>query len=151
MTRSGFWPAIGRVAVAVAAALTVAVVFDVPVQVQGGKTMTTEDDFRRAFKDLSNWGRWGQDDELGAANLITPAKRKAAAALVREGLAISMAHDIFQEDVSDGRGHLERTVVSARPGGAADKYAFSGTYHGSIFSHLDAMNCHQLLHGKGYH
>src|SRR6476620_1205298 len=101
MTKFGLWPVIGRVAVAVVAALTVAVVFDVPVQVQGGKTMTTEEDFRRAFKDVSNWGRWGQDDELGAANLITPAKRKSAAALVREGLAISLAHDIFQEDVVD--------------------------------------------------
>jgi hypothetical protein len=28
------------------------------------------------MKELSNWGRWGADDELGAANLITPAKRK---------------------------------------------------------------------------
>src|SRR6202521_5253566 len=82
----------------------------------------------RWMQELSNWGRWGKDDELGAANLITPAKRKAAAGLVREGLAISLAHDIFQEDVPDGNGHLERTVVGARPGGASDKYAFTGTY-----------------------
>ena len=27
-------------------------------------------------KELSNWGRWGADDQLGALNLITPAKRK---------------------------------------------------------------------------
>ena len=26
--------------------------------------------FRRAMKELSNWGRWGELDELGAANLI---------------------------------------------------------------------------------
>jgi kynurenine formamidase len=151
MTRSGLWPVVGRMAVAVAAALAVAAVFDVRVQVQGSKTMTTEEDFRRAFKELSNWGRWGQEDELGAANLITPAKRKAAAALVREGLAISMAHDIFQEDVVDGRGHLQRTLAGPpRPGGASDVYAFTGTYHGSIFSHMDAINCHQMLDGKGY-
>jgi len=150
MTRFGLWPVIGRMAVAVAAALTVAVVLNVPVHVQGGKTMTTEEDFRRAFKELSNWGRWGQDDELGAANLVTPAKRKAAAALVREGVAISLAHDIFQEEVSDGRGHLQRTLAGVRPGGASDVYAFTGTYHGSIFSHMDAINCHQMLDGKGY-
>src|SRR5436190_12770573 len=42
---------------------------------------------------LSNWGRWGKDDELGAVNLITPAKRKQAAALVREGVSISLAKD----------------------------------------------------------
>ena len=31
--------------------------------------------------ELSNWGRWGDDDQLGALNLITPEKRKQAAAL----------------------------------------------------------------------
>ena len=29
--------------------------------------------------ELSNWGRWGKQDQLGAINLITPAKRKQAA------------------------------------------------------------------------
>jgi kynurenine formamidase len=114
------------------------------------KTIATEEEFRQAMKDLSNWNRWGPDDELGAANLITPAKRKQAAALVKEGLPVSMEHPIFQEDVLDGSGHLERTVVSARPGGTSDKYAFTGSYHGSIFSHLDAINCHMLDAGKGY-
>jgi kynurenine formamidase len=119
-------------------------------QMQTRKTMTTEEDFMRATKELSNWGRWGKDDELGAANFITPAKRKQAAALVKEGIAVSMAHDIFQEEVIDGRGHLERKVLNARPGGASDQYAFVGTYHGSIYSHLDAVNCHQMKDGKGY-
>src|SRR6476660_8105426 len=122
----------------------------VSTQVQTRKPLTTEEDFNRATKELSNWGRWGADDELGAANLITPAKRKQAAALVKEGLPISLAHDIFQEEQPDGRGHLERKVVSARPGGASDQYAFVGTYHGSTFSHLDAINCHQMINGKGY-
>ena len=45
-------------------------------------TIANEADYHRALKELSNWGRWGNDDELGAANLITPAKRKQAAALV---------------------------------------------------------------------
>ena len=117
---------------------------------QGSKSMATEDDFKRAMQDVSNWGRWGQDDELGAANLITPAKRKQAAALVKEGLTISMAHNIFQEDVPDGFGHLERTMARVRPTGTSDKYAFTSTYHGSIISHIDAINCHVMVDGKGY-
>ena len=28
-------------------------------------TIATEADFNRALKELSNWGRWGNDDELG--------------------------------------------------------------------------------------
>jgi len=35
--------------------------------------LANEEDYHRALKELSNWGRWGADDELGAANLITPA------------------------------------------------------------------------------
>ena len=65
-------------------------------------SLTTEADFLRAMEELSNWGRWGADDGLGAANFITPAKRKAAAALVTEGLSISLAHDVIQEDAVDG-------------------------------------------------
>jgi len=36
----------------------------------------------RWMQELSNWGRWGKDDQLGTVNLITPAKRKAAAGQV---------------------------------------------------------------------
>ncbi len=54
--------------------------------------MASDADFRRAMKDLSNWGRWGADDELGAANLITPAKRKQALALATEGVPVSVEH-----------------------------------------------------------
>ena len=114
------------------------------------KTIATEAEFHQAMKDLSNWGRWGPDDVLGAANFITNAKRKQAAGLVKEGISVSMEHPIFQEDVIDGNGHLERTVVSLRPTGTSDKYAFTGSYHGSIVSHLDAINCHMLEDGKGY-
>src|SRR5947208_13188980 len=45
----------------------------------------TREIFDQWMTELSNWGRWGKEDELGAVNLITAAKRKQAAALVREG------------------------------------------------------------------
>src|SRR5262245_37811940 len=35
----------------------------------------------RWMTELSNWGRWGKEDQLGTLNLITSAKRKQAAAL----------------------------------------------------------------------
>jgi len=41
---------------------------------------------RILVQEVSNWGLWGNDDELGAANLITPAKRKQALALAKEAL-----------------------------------------------------------------
>jgi len=48
------------------------------------RTPTTADEFDTYFKQVSNWGRWGATDERGAANLITEAKGKQAAAHLME-------------------------------------------------------------------
>jgi kynurenine formamidase len=112
--------------------------------------LRTEADFHRAMQELSNWGRWGDDDELGAANFITPATRKAAAALVTEGISVSLAHDVIQEDAVDGGTYLDRKVLRVSETGAADRYQYTGTYHGTIHSHLDSVACHVMYEGKGY-
>ena len=38
----------------------------------------TKEDIDRWMTELSNWGRWGKDDQAGTVNLITNAKRKQA-------------------------------------------------------------------------
>jgi kynurenine formamidase len=113
-------------------------------------TLANEADYLRAMKELSNWGRWGKDDELGAANLITPAKRKQASALVTEGVAVSLAHDVVQEHAADAPNILERTLNPVLPTGTADRYQYTGTYHGIVHSHLDSVDCHMMVDGKGY-
>jgi kynurenine formamidase len=113
-------------------------------------TIATEADYNRALKELSNWGRWGNDDELGAANLITTAKRKQALALAKEGQPISMAHDVVQEKAADAPNILERTLGAVTATGTTDRYQYTGTYHGVIHSHLDAVDCHIMVDGKGY-
>src|SRR4051794_21038303 len=40
-------------------------------------------DLRTLLAEISNWGRWGADDERGTLNLLTPARTLAAARLVR--------------------------------------------------------------------
>jgi kynurenine formamidase len=112
--------------------------------------IATEEDFRRAMKELSNWGKWGADDELGAANFITPAKRKQALALAKEGVTISLAHDVAQEKAADAPNILERRLVSVSPSVTLDQYQYTGSYHGVVHSHLDAINCHIMFEGKGY-
>src|SRR5438132_7631750 len=119
-------------------------------QTSARQAIATEADFRRAMKELSNWGRWGNDDELGAANLITPAKRKQALALAKEGVPISLAHDVAQEKAADAPFILERTLNEVTPTGTTDRYQYTGTYHGVIHSHLDAVDCHVMVEGKGY-
>src|ERR1700704_20448 len=96
-------------------------------------TMANEADFHRAMKEISNWGRWGKDDELGAANLITPAKRKQAIATVKEGVTISLAHDAFQEIALDAPTKVDRVLTNVGPNGGGDKYNLTGGYHGYTF------------------
>jgi kynurenine formamidase len=138
----------GALLMSAAIALSLAVGWGAAVvRSQSRPGIATEDDFRRAMKELSNSGRWGKDDELGASNFITPATRKRAAALVKEGLAISLAHPVVQEGPGT---RLERTLLNVSATGSADKYALTGTYHGSTFTHMDAVDCHVMWEGKGY-
>ena len=46
---------------------------------------------RRLGRELSNWGRWGADDQRGTLNFITPDRVLAACNLPRRGLVISCA------------------------------------------------------------
>ena len=51
------------------------------------------EDYERWMTELSNWGRWGKDDEFGAANLVTATKRKQALALAKTGETVSLSHN----------------------------------------------------------
>jgi hypothetical protein len=50
-------------------------------------------DFRRAADDVRNWGRWGDDDEIGTLNFITAEKVAEAAGCVKKGSVISLGGD----------------------------------------------------------
>ena len=88
--------------------LFLAVVLPAPGFAQDVPT-TTAADIQEWMSSLSNWGRWGEDDQLGALNLITPEKRKAAAALVRDGVSISLAHPLITETTPDNPNPRHRT------------------------------------------
>jgi kynurenine formamidase len=52
----------------------------------------------------SNWGRWGDDDEHGTLNFITPGRLLAACALPRAGKVISCALNFDQRGPQTGVG-----------------------------------------------
>ena len=112
-------------------------------------------DVERLMDELSNWGRWGPDDQLGAANLITPEKRLAALALATEGVTVSLAHRVLKDEADDVPlpfGHRmlgvpDEEARSAFFGGVSDNYQVS--YHGYSHSHIDSL-CHILHKGQMY-
>src|SRR5688572_12995628 len=65
------------------------------------------------MKTLSNWGRWGDDDERGTLNLITPEKRHAAAASVTEGVTVSCALPITYATTPDQPSPTRRYMLSS--------------------------------------
>jgi kynurenine formamidase len=107
----------------------------------------TQADMERWKKDLSNWGRWGKDDEKGTLNLITAAKRRQAAALVRDGFAVSLARDADTEKSVDNPQPYEQVMTNVRATGSGDRIAVS--FHGYAHTHLDALG-HHFLDGKLY-
>ncbi|WP_433273846.1 cyclase family protein [Pseudonocardia xinjiangensis] len=65
---------------------------------------TWDEDILGYLKNLSNWGRWGDDDRLGTLNLITKDVRIAAARTVRDGTAVSLSCNLDPQS-SDPREH----------------------------------------------
>ena len=72
------------------------------------------------YKSENNWGRWGQQDQLGALNLITPAKRTQAAALVQSGETVSCARPITTEITPDISFQVQRYMVDSGEGRDTD-------------------------------
>jgi kynurenine formamidase len=110
----------------------------------------TTADVETMMTSLSNWGRWGKDDELGTLNLITPKKRIQAARLVRSGVSVSMAHDVVKVRMDDStpfEHEVIRGATSGDVGGVGDRYSVK--YHGFTHTHIDAL-CHIFYRGKMY-
>ena len=61
-----------------------------------GRTFTKADT-EHYLRERNNWGRWGDDDEMGTINLITPEKRVQAASLVRAGRSVSLSRPFPKE------------------------------------------------------
>jgi kynurenine formamidase len=109
--------------------------------------VVTNADVTKWMTELSNWGRWGKDDQKGTLNLITPEKRKEAMRLVRDGISVSLAHSVDKEKAADSPRPLGQQMTLDSGGHAMDLYTV--WYHGSVITHIDAL-CHYSIDGKLY-
>jgi len=102
------------------------------------------------FKELNNWGRWGDADQRGTVNLITPAKRAAAQSLIRTGRTVSLARDLGPQPAL----MYHATFPSQRERADVVLDRFDLVYHGFSVTHVDAL-CHvgwdgQLYNGRPF-
>jgi len=102
----------------------------------------TKQQVRSYLKERRNWGRWGDNDQRGAINLITPEKRARAATLVRSGRIVSLSRDVPTAPGRDNpmpAQHFMRIMSNGQGGAALDYYGL--VYHGYVTTHIDAL-CH---------
>ena len=57
----------------------------------------TRQDIYDTAKTLSNWGRWGDDDQIGTLNNVTPEDIVAAASLIKTGKTFALGLDLKQK------------------------------------------------------
>src|SRR3984957_10348751 len=119
---------------------------DAAAQGSPARPLVSEAQFEAWQTELSNWGRWGKDDQLGTLNLITPAKRMAALALVKEGVPVSLSTNGFIEKAVDVPCPLEWAMTSATETGATDRVAFP-CIHGAASTHIDSL-AHTFFRNK---
>ena len=109
------------------------------------------------FESLKNWGRWGDDDERGALNHLTPERSAAAAALVRDGRSVSLARNLptqaSPENPSPAHHHMlasgDALDANGIPGYEAARDYVGSDVHGLAVTHVDALS-HMFVRGQMY-
>ena len=96
------------------------------------RRVPTKEEVLGYLKEDRNWGRWGDDDQLGAVNMVTPEKRAAAARLVRTGRAVALCREFPKTPVPNNPTpaihYMKRRVRGETGGLATDFYGIA--YHG---------------------
>jgi kynurenine formamidase len=115
----------------------------------------TAAEFRALFQTVSNWGRWGANDERGTLNELGADRIVAAANLVRTGETVTLSHPLNTEKRIDNPNpavHQMTLLHDVDIGFGALRFAmdYIGVdYHHDTHSHVDAL-CHVALDGTLY-
>jgi kynurenine formamidase len=113
----------------------------------------TEEQVTALFQEVSNWGKWGEQDQRGTLNYLTPEHRKRGLACAQDGIAVSCATPI-PSGISPANRNPVLHMLSggdlapAHGQGIATDYLGIAT-HGPASTHLDAL-CHVFHDGRMY-
>ena len=96
------------------------------------------------FSTLSNWGRWGENDELGTLNYIQHRQLADAVALIREGTAVGCQRQISANPVPAFPREAQRLMVSTGESAPKQGEGFASEwltlhFHGTSITHVDSL------------
>ncbi len=86
------------------------------------------EDFRSIGRRLSNWGRWGKNDERGTTNFITPERLVEAARLIRTGKVFDLGIPFGSDGTQSGAGGRINPILLVSETGE-DQSQFPGAFH----------------------
>ncbi|HEX7460043.1 MAG TPA: cyclase family protein [Acidimicrobiales bacterium] len=117
----------------------------------------TTEELDTLFASLTSWSRWGADDQRGALNHLTDARRVAATRLVATGETVSLAHDLATDPVPESPQPVQHHMLAS--GDALDSNGIAGyeaardhlalDVHGLWTTHVDALS-HMFVRGQMY-
>ena len=122
--------------------------------------IVSEDEVLDYFVSLSNWNRWGRDDELGTLNFLSNENTRRAASLVRDGCTVSCARTVMFEPGPDVNATPMHFMVESGEGWASDNKLtnvsnqgatdfFGMIFHGYTITHIDTP-AHCFWKGEMY-
>jgi kynurenine formamidase len=119
--------------------------FDVP----------TTSELDAMYASLKNWRRWGEDDQRGTLNFLTPERRMAAAARVHSGTCVSLAHNLSTAPSGENPQPVHHHMLAsgdARDSNGIPGYEAARDYvgldvHGLATTHVDALS-HMFVNGE---
>jgi kynurenine formamidase len=103
----------------------------------------TKEKLDQWMNEVSNWARWGDDDQLGTLNLITRQIRKQAAELVKEGISVTLSMELDTKSNINNIQPFQHDLVRF---GQWTMDTYSVSYHGYTHSQLDAIR--HIAHDK---
>jgi hypothetical protein len=123
--------------------------WNIHTKVRGASARPSQSELLEWMESLSNWGRWGADDQRGTLNLITAEKTVRATRLVQEGTTVSCARAWSYEAASDVNSrrvpqhYMLASGEAFRPGEGPDRQValdFVGVaFHGQTVTHIDSL------------
>jgi kynurenine formamidase len=112
-------------------------------------------EFKALFQAVSNWGRWGEDDELGTLNELSADRIVAASDLVRSGETVTLSNPLDTEaslDNPEPAVHRMTLLPDVDVGSGTLRFTMDyigADYHHDTHSHIDAL-CHVAFDGSLY-
>jgi kynurenine formamidase len=86
---------------------------------------------------LSNWGRWGEDDQRGTLNLLTDERVRAAARCIRSGRRFSLALPFDEHGPQSGLGGRFNPIhLMIRDGGDIATNSIVADFYGGLDRHI---------------